>query len=292
MSTQPSHRRQEAFLFPSTLSLDDDWCLIDNADEEATIEIGGFLKEETNPMRPLESLKGRVSSTDNVALQTSDSKSSSTFSSTDQLGAEDKLLLEKILTKSFTETSWTVYFGDIGTPPPIPSDLLEIFQNSCPFFKNKTVEDSHQLILIPKTINGKPLTINNLESLLSRPRHWDSSPYSSFIDPANKVLYGDNSIQESYWLLVTSEKIPTHIIAKAPSYTAASLLEQIILESIKSISSAKEKKINTITTLAKRHLPPKRPDSLLKASSSSPPLTAHAARPFCSIENRTLSDIA
>ncbi len=49
--------------------------------------------------------------------------------------------------------------GDIGKAPPLPRNICEILERACPFFSGQTVGQSHTLVLIPETLNGKPMTL-------------------------------------------------------------------------------------------------------------------------------------
>lgn len=71
---------------------------------------------------------------------------------------------------AFGKVLWEKYIGDVGTEPPLPSNIHEILQSPCPFFPGKNVYETHLLMLIPQTVNGKSLTLNYLEGLVKRPK--------------------------------------------------------------------------------------------------------------------------
>ena len=72
----------------------------------------------------------------------------------------------------FGKAEWATYFGDIGQEPPLPDNIDAILNSPCPFFgdKNKKVKDTHELVLIPATIGGEPLTLNKLQEIIQNPK--------------------------------------------------------------------------------------------------------------------------
>ena len=91
------------------------------------------------------------------------------------MGIKTNSYKEIIINKNF----WKEYYNiDIGEEPELPLELFKILQESCPFwghYKNKKsgeflrVSDTHLLVLIPKTVNGKPLTLKLLDELIRNP---------------------------------------------------------------------------------------------------------------------------
>ena len=71
---------------------------------------------------------------------------------------------------AFGKDLWATHLGDIGIEPPLPPNIKEILNAPCPFFPGKKVEETHLLVLIPKTVNGKPLTMQTLGELVQKPR--------------------------------------------------------------------------------------------------------------------------
>ena len=49
-----------------------------------------------------------------------------------------------------------------GAFGPLPDNITEILASSCLFLRGKTVRETHQLVYIPRTVNGEPLTLNKL----------------------------------------------------------------------------------------------------------------------------------
>src|ERR1700733_14909271 len=62
---------------------------------------------------------------------------------------------------SFGKAQCEKYFGDVGIEPPLPPDIEQILDASCPFWPGKKVKETHLLTLIPQTVNGQSLTLKN-----------------------------------------------------------------------------------------------------------------------------------
>lgn len=244
------------------------------------------------------------------------SEYSSAHSSTESLSSENTESVEKILEKAFDEACWLGYFGDVGTVPPIPSDLLEILQGPCPFFQDKTVEETHKLILIPKTVNNLSLTLNNIEKLFDKSTYKDSPHMKINLDPEIKRIYGEISIQKSYWLLITLENIPKSLnlshkdqktlVNQLGCYTMPSLLEMAILSLVESIHLIENQdktqtevftrcqefnrsKSKTESIIAK-HFPLTHPEITFGSPAPLSYCGTIAVRPFCFLENREIKD--
>lgn len=71
---------------------------------------------------------------------------------------------------AFGKVEWEKYFGDVGVEPPLPENINEILKSQCVYWPDKRVEDTHLLVLIPKTVDGNALTLNSLGELIQRPR--------------------------------------------------------------------------------------------------------------------------
>ena len=109
---------------------------------------------------------------------------------------------------AFGKIEWEKYFGDVGAQPSLPTNIGEILSGPCPFYEGKRVEDTHMLLLIPKTVNGAPLTLNSLEELIKRPRGGGhATKYLNYDDRVRKKL-GDTSASRSYWVLMTKDVLP------------------------------------------------------------------------------------
>ena len=108
---------------------------------------------------------------------------------------------------AFGKADWERFFGDVGEAPPIPKNMAETLKAPCPFNPRKQVGDTHMLVLIPQTVNGKPFTLNLLQELIKNPKEKTATHFRVYSRPVKEVL-GDTSIENSYWVLMTKDVIP------------------------------------------------------------------------------------
>jgi hypothetical protein len=108
---------------------------------------------------------------------------------------------------AFGKELWAKFLGDVGEEPPLPEDIDKIMKSPCPFFNGKRVEETHLLTLIPKTVNGKPLTLNSLEELMNHPKKGQATQHRYYWDDIKKE-YGSQSPTKSCWVLMTRNVIP------------------------------------------------------------------------------------
>jgi hypothetical protein len=118
-------------------------------------------------------------------------------------------VIDEALSKPFDANQWKKFMGaDIGIEPPLPANIGDILSEACPFSTDgKTVAETHLLMLIPETINGKPLNINTLEKLFKKnfPTVGDDDTGYKFIwyeIQADAVDHGKSS-----WVLMTRDVI-------------------------------------------------------------------------------------
>ena len=71
---------------------------------------------------------------------------------------------------------------------------------------DKKVEETHLLVLIPNTVNGKPFTMNYLGELIQKPKSGHATKYRYYCDSAKEAV-GEKSYP-SHWLLMTRDIIP------------------------------------------------------------------------------------
>ena len=109
---------------------------------------------------------------------------------------------------AFGKDAWEKYFGDVGEEPPLPTEIFEILKSPCPYLEGKTIEDTHLLVLIPKTINKKSYTIGLLGEMIKNPQN--GGYVTKYHDYNNPSILGlkDKIISESYWVLMTKDVIP------------------------------------------------------------------------------------
>jgi hypothetical protein len=105
------------------------------------------------------------------------------------------------------KADWERFFGDVGEAPPIPKGMAEILKARCPFNPGKQVKDTHMLVLIPQTVNGKPFTLNLLQELIQKHKEKEASRFTYYSDRVKNEL-GDKQFGEAHWILMTKDVIP------------------------------------------------------------------------------------
>ena len=108
--------------------------------------------------------------------------------------------------KVFGKKDWEKHFGDIGVEPPLPANIEKILNEPCSFWPDKKVKETHRLVLIPNTVNGKPFTMNYLEELIQKPKSGHCTKYEIYSNHAKSAI-GDKSYP-SHWVLMTRDIIP------------------------------------------------------------------------------------
>jgi hypothetical protein len=109
------------------------------------------------------------------------------------------------LLHSFGAEEWRRYFGEVGVEPSFPSDIAVILNSMCPFWPDRQVKDTHLLVLIPATVNGKPYNLNLLEELIQHPKGGGhATEYRYYARDVRKQV-GAQSPTSSYWVLMTRE---------------------------------------------------------------------------------------
>lgn len=107
---------------------------------------------------------------------------------------------------AFGKKQWAKYFGDIGDEPPLPKDIHKILKSPCPFFSGKTIGETHMLVLIPESVDGKPLNLKNFGELVKTPK----DGYATQFHPqASSLINHEFGYQttKSHWVLMTKDII-------------------------------------------------------------------------------------
>ncbi len=103
----------------------------------------------------------------------------------------------------FGKIAWAKYFGDIGDEPPLPHDIQTILQSPCPYWPKNKVQETHLLVLVPQTVNGKPLTLKTLGEFIQKPLQGTPTKYQTF----DLGDYTDAPAAKSHWALLTRDII-------------------------------------------------------------------------------------
>ena len=134
----------------------------------------------------------------------------------------------------YGKEAWETHFGAVGEVPPLPQDIEKILSSPCPFWPNKTVQETHLLVLIPETVNGKPLTLNLLQELIKAPKSGNKTEYRYYDKYVEEEL-GEQKAPASHWVLLTNDVIPgsrnksysaqKELMSKYPPYTLGNALD-------------------------------------------------------------------
>jgi hypothetical protein len=123
--------------------------------------------------------------------------------------ATEQLATEKAEKRAVEgQLTWKQYFGGVGAAPPLPTNINEVLNSSCPFWPGKLVKDTHLLVLVPATVDGRPFTLNLLGDLVKSPKGGGSKTEYGCYDDAVKEELGAQSPRSSYWVLMTRDVLP------------------------------------------------------------------------------------
>lgn len=126
------------------------------------------------------------------------------------LVCEQGYLLRAYAARALGKRRWSKYLGEIGEEPPLPKNIHAIMQAACPIWEGKKVIETHLLVLIPKNVNKRPLTINSLGELVKAPKEgqptsWDGDVFWKKI----VEQHGDRSVvDKTHWVLMTKNILP------------------------------------------------------------------------------------
>ncbi|MBA3816526.1 MAG: hypothetical protein H0X29_08425, partial [Parachlamydiaceae bacterium] len=107
---------------------------------------------------------------------------------------------------SFGESEWTALCERVDPAPPLPHDFSDIWNGPCPIYSGKKISETHMLVYIPATVDGKPFTLKKLGEIAKRFFPQNDSGYSHIWSGINDEL-GDKSIK-SRWVLMTKDVLP------------------------------------------------------------------------------------
>jgi hypothetical protein len=107
---------------------------------------------------------------------------------------------------SFGESEWTTLCGRVDPAPSLPHDFSDIWNGPCPIYSGKKISETHMLVYIPATVDGKPFTLNKLGQIAKRFFPQNDKGYRSIGFHIVDEL-GDKPIK-SRWVLMTKDALP------------------------------------------------------------------------------------
>lgn len=128
--------------------------------------------------------------------------------------AKENTIPECVLPEmAFGKAQWIKFLANIGEDePPLPANIHEILKSPCPFWPNKTVAETHVLVLRPSTICNKPYSLQNLKNALISSENEYAKPALKLLEDmhiteeASKPAKAE--VEKSYWILMTRDLIP------------------------------------------------------------------------------------
>jgi len=132
---------------------------------------------------------------------------------------------------SFGKDKWETYFADVGEEPPLPPNIYKILASRCPFDREKTVSETHFLVLVPAFVNGSPLTLDLLGYLVQNPKNGGFK--TRFSENSRRwEAHFTQPCQKSHWVLMYCDDIPdSHdkernvVLKRYKDYETPTLLE-------------------------------------------------------------------
>jgi hypothetical protein len=85
---------------------------------------------------------------------------------------------------------WKKYIGDPGVEPPLPPEIIQ---------RLGELNANNVLVLIPETVNGRPLDLKLMGELVQKPLQGHATQYRGF----NLGQYVDRPTSKSHWALLT-----------------------------------------------------------------------------------------
>lgn len=107
---------------------------------------------------------------------------------------------------SFGESEWTTLCGRVDPAPSLPPDFSDLWNRPCPIYPGMKISETHMLVYIPATVDGKPFTLKKLGEIAKRFFPQNDKGFRS-IWPGVVDELGDKSIK-SRWVLMTKDVLP------------------------------------------------------------------------------------
>ena len=147
--------------------------------------------------------------------------------------------VESRLSARVDKSVWERYFGAVGKEPALPDGLEAIMDSPCPFWEGRQVRDTHLLALIPSHVAGKPLTLDYLGDLITRPQGEGYGTKYRYYWYEVREAIGSQGSDSSYWVLMTRDVLPgsreksyeeqCELVARHQGYTVPGTLEAAVV---------------------------------------------------------------
>jgi len=110
----------------------------------------------------------------------------------------------ELLGKNFLGAEeWKAQGIDVGEPPPIPSSITKaLLDSACPLHPGKLIKETHILVLVPETVNGKAYTALKLDELCARRKGSGDSLLHSRYESWKSQPWATLPQSQSEWVLL------------------------------------------------------------------------------------------
>jgi hypothetical protein len=106
----------------------------------------------------------------------------------------------------FGKIAWAKYFGEVEEEPPLPKNIDEILNADCPFWIGKQVKDTHNLVLVPRTLSGKLFTLKRLDEKLEALKLCEERTIDVIKTRAYED-YKDKPAKKFHWILIAKDAV-------------------------------------------------------------------------------------
>lgn len=110
-------------------------------------------------------------------------------------------------TYKFGKKEWAKYYGDIGEEPPLPSNIEKILDTQSDLYQGKMIREAYNLVLVPKTLNGKELDLDLLSEIAKNPKQGHKTQLINKISSSPNVR-DPTPVTESHWVLMAKKIVP------------------------------------------------------------------------------------
>ena len=123
----------------------------------------------------------------------------------EELGIEQVRKMVPLLPEQALGAEAWAHLGNVGEEPPLPEGIHDILAEVCPAALGlesfgQTIGETHILVLIPKTLDGQPLTLGRFKTLLDQR---DGPKITCWYPGGNE----NKAATASYWALISKDCI-------------------------------------------------------------------------------------
>ena len=157
----------------------------------------------------------------------------------ERMDREDREAAKKHMGKRMVGPDAKIFEGkDLGEIPALPANIMEILNSKCELSNDgRTVAETHRLVLVPASIDGKPLTLNALRALATEAgKGRDPSFFVRQIWHDNEA-FANKPLEKSTWVLEYETVAPKStnlmdaeqvaLVEKLPNHRTAKILEHV-----------------------------------------------------------------